>query len=238
MTYREMKRQPRAKAMLPAIRQLIVVRALEKRSKDRTLLAHELKKEIQDKYPHEIAPTADTIIKRVSEARSHASSPIDEPWHLGILNKLHEYGILDISADGVNAILKVQHWLQEASGETLVNLYVKKKDITKLGLGAFAFMFSTLSIRQAKWISVLYTTTGTEPKYLWFVSFYYAYHEIISNISNTSFDTRNIDAWLCRGKATFLNMLKIFMPSELSIFGENFEKALDVLHYTGKSKGE
>ena len=51
-----MKRQPRAKAMLPAIKKLIVMRSLEDRDKERTLLAHELIEEIQDKFPKEITP--------------------------------------------------------------------------------------------------------------------------------------------------------------------------------------
>ncbi len=238
MPYRQMKRQPRAKAMLPAIKELITIRALEDRDKDRTLLAHELRDEIKAKFPQEIAPTKETIIKRVSEARSKGSDPLDVAWHLGILNKLHDLGIPDISAEGVDAILKVQRWLSNAGGQAWVDVHQKKKKITKLGYGSFAYLYGTLTIRQAKWIAALYRNTGDDPKYLWLVSFYYAYHEIISNISNTPFNTKNIDANLCHGKATFFNMLRSRVDSELNIYGDNLEKALKILGKNGRLEGE
>ncbi|MFC1941711.1 hypothetical protein ACFLWU_00655 [Chloroflexota bacterium] len=102
MAYREMKRQPRAKAMLSEIKELITIRALEDRGKDRTLLAHELRDEIEAKFPQEIAPTADTIIKKISEARSHGSDPLDSAWHLGTLE------MNPLPSQAVPYILKVQ----------------------------------------------------------------------------------------------------------------------------------
>lgn len=102
MPYRQMKRQPRAKAMLPAIKELITIRALEDRDKDRTLLAHELREEIKKKFPQEITPTVNTIIKKISEARSQASDPLDDVWHLGTLDK-HP-----LPSEAMPYILKVQ----------------------------------------------------------------------------------------------------------------------------------
>jgi hypothetical protein len=227
----------RAKAMLPQIREFIT-RAAVSTDMKREALADELLIGIKKDFPKEIPPKIETIIKLISKARNPAKDPINEPWHLGILNKIHDYGIPYISADGIDAIMRVQHWLSNTWGRSWVDVHVKKKNITKLGYGTFALLFNTLSIRQAKWIATLYQTTGNDPQYLWLVSFYYSYHEIISNISNTPFDTRTIDYHLCHGKPSFLNMLKANMPYELNIFGQNLEKALNILMETGRIKGE
>ncbi|AAW39344.1 hypothetical protein [Dehalococcoides mccartyi] len=102
MAYSEMKRQPRAKVMLPAIRELIVIRALENRDKDRTLLAQELREEIENKFPKEIPPTEETLIKRISEARTKANDPRDDSWHLGTVDKY------PVSVPAIPFILQVQ----------------------------------------------------------------------------------------------------------------------------------
>ena len=66
MKYRQMKRQPRAKTMLPAIKELITIRAIGENEKDRNLLAHELIEEIKKKFPQELPPTSTTLIKKIS----------------------------------------------------------------------------------------------------------------------------------------------------------------------------
>lgn len=236
MAYREMKRQPRAKAMLPAIKELITIRALEDREKDRTLLAHELREEIQKRFPQEIAPTAETLIKKISEARNHATDPLDGPWHLGILNKLDDYGMPYISADGIEAILKIQDWLSSIRGQAFVDVLVKKKKKPKHKYAFFSILFGILSIRQAKWISALYRSTGNDLEYLWLVSFYYTYSEIISNISDTPFDTRLIDMYLTLGKAKFIDIFITAMRMGTTNFGEESEQALNILGKAGKEQ--
>jgi len=99
----QLKRQPRAKVMLPAIRELITRRALENQEKKRNLLADELIEEIKAKFPYEIPPVEDTVIRRISEARNHDPDIFDEPWHLGTLEK-HP-----IPSEVVPLILKIQN---------------------------------------------------------------------------------------------------------------------------------
>ena len=111
----------------------------------------------------------ETLIKRISKARKHATDPLDEPWHLGILHQLDKYGISQFSSDAIDAILKVQNWLMDASTKARIDVQYKKKDIEKLGPSLFAYLFSTLSIRQAKCIAALHRTVGKDIKYLWLV---------------------------------------------------------------------
>lgn len=103
MKERKLKRQPRAKVMLPAIRDLIARRALENQEKNRTLLADEIIEEIKDKFPYEIPPVEETVIRRISEARNHEPDAFDEPWHLGTLEKY------PIPSEVVPLILKIQN---------------------------------------------------------------------------------------------------------------------------------
>jgi hypothetical protein len=107
MAERKMKRQPRAKTMLPAIKELITTKALVDRGKDRILLAHEIREEIKDKFPQEIAPTIETIIKKISAARCHSADPLDDVWHLGTLDR---YPLL---SEAIPYILKVKECMKK-----------------------------------------------------------------------------------------------------------------------------
>lgn len=227
-----MKRQPRAKAMLPAIKEHITIRALEN-DKDRTVFAHEIREEIKKKFPQQLPPTVTTIIKKISEARSHATNPLDEPWHLGILNKLDDYGIPHISADGIDAILKVQDYFMSTRGEAFWDIF-KKNRMPKSRFGVLSLKLGKVSIRQAKWIAALYRITGDDPEYLWIVSFHYSFIEIISSISDTPFNTWLFDIYLAQGKKQFIKFL-----SEQNLYvGDNAENALNVLAKTAILKGE
>lgn len=212
--------------MLPAIKELIVTRALGDEDKDRNLLAHELREEIEKKFPQQIPPTKTTIVKKISEARNHATDPLDKHWHLGLLDKIQNYGISYISADEVNAIIRVQHWLydtaQDSIGAFLKNEGKSFKELT--------VPLSTLSIRQAKWISVLHRKIGKDPEHLWLASLYYAYREIITSISDTPFDTWQIDVLLLRDeKKRFKKHLARLLKADLNYYGDDFEKAFNVL---------
>lgn len=214
MKYREMKRQPRAKAMLPAIKELITIRSLEDRQKDRTLLAYELIEEIQDKFPKEISPTHATLIKKISEARSkHETSPLDKPWSLAVLNHLHELNIFDFNADAVEHILKVQCFVDKEVRKFFTPKNIEKsiKDIIRdnptIDKSVFTEEWKTkymtqvpfLTIRQAKWVSRfyrLYSKITGGKKYigrLYFTALIYANYEIVSEISGTKFDTTHLD---------------------------------------------
>lgn len=207
MTYRQMKRQPRAKAMLKAIKELITIRALEDRGKDRTLLAHELRDEIKAKFPQEIAPTTETIIKKISGARSHhETSPLDKPWSLAVLNRLHELHIFDVNADAIEYIQKVQYYVdndfrKQWVGNIKNNMKRGIKDhpeidqslITDELIAKVQGQYPVLTIRQAKWVARLYRLQSDNINHLYFTALLYSNYEIVSEISCTPFNTAILD---------------------------------------------
>ncbi|MFC2033929.1 hypothetical protein ACFLTT_00805 [Chloroflexota bacterium] len=241
MKYRQMKRQPRAKTMLPAIKELITLRALQDRDKDRTLLSHELREEIQEKFPREIAPTVATIIKRISESRNHAPDILDQPWHLGLLDQIQEMGVLNISADGIDAILKVQRWISDTNKKTM-----RKSDwfgdilggIRLEGFSLLAFVFNTVTIRQAKWISALYKFTGDEIDYLWAVSFFYSERESFSRIAGIDFDTKEIDTSLSKGKKSFIKMCQEKIEEQKHFYEARYHKSLEKITEKEEIEGD
>jgi hypothetical protein len=83
-------REHRAKKMLPAIRILIGSHALDKDENgellDRQKLAEKIIKIITTRYPKEVSPAQDTVVKEISKARHSENSPLDEPWSLATLN--------------------------------------------------------------------------------------------------------------------------------------------------------
>lgn len=76
------KKNARPKALKPSVRSLIAKRAIENPTYDRTLLAKDLIKEIREL--RETAPTEDTLIKYISDARGRYSE--DKPWNTALLN--------------------------------------------------------------------------------------------------------------------------------------------------------
>jgi len=204
MKYREMKRQPRAKAMLPAIKELITIRSLENRDKDRTLLSYELIEEIQDKFTREIPPTHATLIKKISEARSrHETSPLDKPWSLAVLNRLHELEIFDVNADAIEYIQKVQYYVdndfrEDWSRRLKENMKkghpeIEQSLITDELIAKAQGEYPVLTIRQAKWVARLYRLQSDNIHRLYFTAVLYSNYEIVSEISCTPFNTAILD---------------------------------------------
>lgn len=76
------KKNARPKALKPSVKSLIAKRAIEYSTYDRTLLANDLMKEIEELG--ETAPTEDTLIKYISDARGRYS--VDKPWNTASLN--------------------------------------------------------------------------------------------------------------------------------------------------------
>lgn len=150
----------RAKTMLPEIRELIVEAAISTDIK-REALADGLLIRIEKNYPKEIPPKIDTIIKEISKARNQAKDPLDEPWHLGTLEKY------PLPSDAIPYVLKVQD-----------RQYHRR-----------------LPIRQTIWISRIYNLVK-DIKMLSSISWYYTFHETISKIANTPFDTTKYDKLL------------------------------------------
>jgi len=82
---------------LPEIRNMITMSATSS-NESRETLALTLIEEIRKKFPNEIPPVEETVIKLISKARNHEISPLDKPWSLSVLNHLHEMNISDINA--------------------------------------------------------------------------------------------------------------------------------------------
>lgn len=90
----------RAKSMLPEIKKLIIEEALDKPEVGREALADELIEKIKQRYPKEVPPKFETVIKKISEARNHETSPLDQPWSVGTL-KDNEYFIEPIAVSKI-----------------------------------------------------------------------------------------------------------------------------------------
>lgn len=203
MKYREMKRQPRAKAMLPAIKHLIVRRALENTDKERNLVAYELIEEIAAKYPKEITPTHATLIKRISEARSkYDTNPLDEPWSMAVLERLDGLDIPNLDAETIMAIMNVQHYInheyrqdwQQRIRENMKKGHpdINPAEITDDLIAKVQEEYPILTIRQAKWVGRLYCLQ-TDTYRLYRTALMYSNYEIVSEISGTGLDTNILD---------------------------------------------
>lgn len=166
-----LKRQKRAKIMLPAIKQMIAIEASTS-EKNREELAEELLEKIKSKYPKEIPPVTDTIVKLISKYRNRRRASLDRPWNLGELDNLAQLNTFSIDAEAIDYILEVQNY--SASGGPPLQV----------------------SIRQAKWISRLYRIIKKNIKLLWFVSFLYTNYEVICEMADIPFNTRKLDAAL------------------------------------------
>lgn len=67
----------------PHIRKLIYAKAVQNKDIPRLALAVELKNLI--KKMGAVPPSEETMIREISKARNHPTSPLDEPWSLGCL---------------------------------------------------------------------------------------------------------------------------------------------------------
>jgi hypothetical protein len=189
----------REKKMLPAIRQLITVRALNDPNKDRTELAEELIIEVKNKYPKEIPPSVSTLIKKISEDRSSKNeSFLDKPWHLGLLINKGDLNPPLISAEAIEAILKVQKYINHDIYSQILNnhnslMTFASKDPTFPQSRFRKPEIPFLSIRQSKWIPLLHRVIGNKINRLYYTSLVYSTYEKICEISNTPFDTSELD---------------------------------------------
>ena len=167
-----MKRQKgRPKALKPTIRGLIIERAIEKRRMPREFLAQELIKEIEERG--EIAPTEETLKSYISKARSKELAYIDDTeWSIGACAEYYDR----ISPESILILLKIKQFI---------------------GLQKF-------TIRKAIWVSRLYSlildfynNDEEELKnvlYAWSDS--YAWEERISELTNSKFETSELDQGL------------------------------------------
>jgi hypothetical protein len=168
MDKRILKRQRRAKTMSADIKRFIADSSMSN-DKNREELAEELISQVRIKYPNEIPPTIDTVVKLISKYRNHSRTPLDRPWNLG---ELDEFPELTIDSESINRIFEVKAYMRK-EGNVI-----------------------PLTFRQAKWISRLHRIKVKKTKYipyLWFTSFTYANYEIICEIADTSIDTHELD---------------------------------------------
>jgi hypothetical protein len=158
----------------PSILKLINLQAVRYRDKPREALAADLQDTIGKMG--EISPDTETLKRKISWARNH-DSPLDAPWHSGIMRK-NDY---DISPQALPYIFAVQNWAENNELETI-------------------------TIRQAIWISILFASYGwpigeDDTASLYRMSYYYAEKELISELSGIpEFDTTELDNALRHGE--------------------------------------
>ncbi len=171
MEKQKLKRQRRAKTMSSNIKRLIAEISISN-DKNREDLAEELLNQIKTKYPNEIPPTTETIVKLISKYRNHSRTPLDRPWNLG---ELDEFPDLTFDSESINRIFEVKAYMRKV-GNVI-----------------------PLTFRQAKWISRLHRIKVKKTNYipyLQFASFTYANYEIMCEMADTSIDTHKLDACL------------------------------------------
>lgn len=105
MNNKKRQRLPRIK---PSIKQLISSQAVRYPDKPRQALAADVRDTIE--RMGEVAPSEETLIKMISDARNKEPNPLDNIWHMGTLN---DYPLL---MEAIPSVLKVQQlkvWLGE-----------------------------------------------------------------------------------------------------------------------------
>jgi hypothetical protein len=156
----------------------------------------------------------------------------EEQWHLGIKMET------PLSADAIRYIMDVKYWLAHKAGKAEIAMIDNKKSEVISYLG---WHFPTISIRQAKWISILYRLKNLEKViksedigFLWMISFFYAYYELQCKIFDMPFDTLWIDNAICfEGKDYFKKY--IFLPN---LFKETPNEILKKMYGTRREERE
>jgi len=205
MEKRILKRQQRAKSMSSAIK-LLIANAATSSNKKREELAEDLIEDIKKKYPVEIPPTLETIVKLISKYRNHGQAYLDRPWNLGELDNLAKLSVCNFDSEAIKYIHIIKQLPRHYPG------------------------YPTVTIRQAKWIARLFRITsdifeGTENgtkrsiHYLSFTSVFYATQEIMAEIAGVTFDTQFLDESLLNPKS----FISLFEEIEKN---EDFKKAL------------
>jgi hypothetical protein len=188
---------------------LISDRALNELKKNREALTDELIEQIKREYPLEIPPARETVLKLISEARNHGTSPQDAPWHLGLLDNpsplldKHLFAAEVFTAEAIGHIIRVKEWA------------TKDKDTLPV------------TIRIAKWISRLYSLIEDDKKRwskplersFWKVAFIYASYELLCEISLTSFNTSEMDGHLSKGESDFMRAV-VWKQPDLKHYSE------------------
>ena len=198
--------------MLPEIREMIIMASTSSNEK-REVLALTLIDEIERKYPREIPPVEETVIKLISKARNHEKSPLDKPWSLAVLNRLHEFNIFGINSEAIEYILKVQcyvdndirkFWNRKNIDKQIRQIIrdnpnIDKTVFTEEWKAKYQEKYPYFTIRQAKWVSRFYRlylkNVGRNKNIgrLYFTALIYSNYEIVSEISGITFDTTHLD---------------------------------------------
>jgi hypothetical protein len=215
----------RAKEMLPAIKQLIAMRSVTnpyktsdgQRITDRQIIAEKLIDEIKEKFPAEMSPAEDTLVRMISSARNQDGSPLDEPWNLGTIE---DYPLL--SAD-IAAIIEVQSWLELTKDDPGNPTSGVKQWTEYYSNNKMTTTIWPLTIRDALWLAKLYKVnynlSDPEKLYLklykrpivarrtlleslamlWQVAKTYADYQRLCELAGTDFDTTKLDNALRSG---------------------------------------
>ena len=191
MNRKKRERIPRIK---PSIRQLIVSEATRYREKPRLALASKLKDTIE--RMGEASPSEETMLKIISEARNKEKSPVDNPWYLGTMK---DY---PLPPEVIPYLFLVQSFIEKFVENHPLAIRAVVQFLDKLGNPP---PDTPLTIRQAIWISRLYSTidisklrkekdkTLAAVYFLWCWATAYSALEFNCHISNVDFDSTKLD---------------------------------------------
>jgi len=186
------ERKNRPKAISGNAKKLITQYSLQDVNQPREIVANILRREIRQSG--ERPPTQETLKRAISKARNQPESPLDKPWHLGLLTKIRDHLEYQISPETIPLLLEVLE---------------KQKMFTR---------HRGITIRQALWISRLQKVVIDKDD-LWEIAWHYAFNERISEISGTEFNTSNYDNLLFKPKA----LLEYFRESRQGISYEKYK---------------
>ena len=209
-----MSDKKRAKSMLSAIKELISRRALQSNTR-REDLADTIIDEIQEKYPSEVPPAWETVIKLISHTRNHEPSPLENSWQLG--------QSLDLPSEAIAAIFEVQRLLEKERDNPGLATAGMKEWTEYYTDGKMTTTAWPLTIREALWISRLYKINyklsepemlylkihkrpipshrplSESPYQLWKAANAYADYERLCIIAGIDFNTSKLDDALRSG---------------------------------------
>ncbi len=138
------------------------------------------------------------FLNPVNKMLEEKPSPLDKPWHLGLLTKIKEHPEYYISPGAIQSVLDAL---------TSQKMLTRHKGVT---------------IRQALWVSRLYTKVKQKDE-LWRIAWHYAFKERISEIADIDFDTTEYDHRLSNPK----ELIKYFDTRMHSVDFKTYKRAFE-----------
>jgi hypothetical protein len=153
-------------------------------------------------------PGPSAVQKRLQRMRDNdeESSGLDVPWHI--------HDGLDMPAEAIGRIMEVKDLIQQLTGQVVP---------------------LALTIREARWVAKLYAVKSlSEVKTLWLVSLAYAVSERLSDVSDVTFDTSELDGILIQPDIRIVKELASYMDRHQIM--TKLMEALDASEMEGDEK--